>query len=237
MIQTRKTPYGIASFACCILAGILFTSCAFATDMRVGIIGTDTSHVLEFTKLLNDASNPDHVPGASVVAAFKGGSPDIPSSRDRVEGFSAELKDKWHVRLVSQIRDLCPLVDGILLESGMAEFTSTSSGKPRSAENLYSSINPSPPRSPAHRKSLKLRKPTKFHGSAPRPCALEQSRQCALQISPEPRFGDRGHLKNISSSIFPGRNSFHRDALHHHGTRRRAGNAHLYPRCRCADRI
>ena len=117
MMQTKMSPYGIASFACCILAGILFTSCAFASDLRLGIIGTDTSHVVEFTKLLNDASNPDHVPGARVVAAFKGGSPDIPSSRDRVEGFSAELKDKWHVQFVSQIRDLCPLVDGILLES------------------------------------------------------------------------------------------------------------------------
>jgi Oxidoreductase family, NAD-binding Rossmann fold len=117
MMQTRKTPYRIASFACCILAAILFTSRAFATDLRLAIIGTDTSHVVEFTKLLNDASTPDHVPGARVVAAFKGGSPDMPTSRDRVEGFSAELKDKWHVRLVSQIRDLCPLVDGILLES------------------------------------------------------------------------------------------------------------------------
>jgi hypothetical protein len=117
MMQTRKSPYRIASFACCILAGILFTSRAFATDLRLGIIGTDTSHVVEFTKLLNDASNPDHVPGARVVAVFKGGSPDIPSSRDRVEGFSAELKDQWHVQFVSQIRDLCPLVDGILLES------------------------------------------------------------------------------------------------------------------------
>jgi hypothetical protein len=36
---------------------------------------------------------------------------------DRVEGFSKELKDKWHVWFVSEIRDLCPLVDGILLES------------------------------------------------------------------------------------------------------------------------
>lgn len=117
MIQTRRTPYRIASFACCILAAILFTSRAFATDLRLGIIGTDTSHVVEFTKLLNDASNPDHVPGARVVAAFKSASPDMPKSRDRVEGFSAELKDKWHVRFVSQIRDLCRLVDGILLES------------------------------------------------------------------------------------------------------------------------
>jgi Oxidoreductase family, NAD-binding Rossmann fold len=117
MTQTRKISYRIASFVSCFLATILFTSRAFATDLRLGIIGTDTSHVVEFTKLLNDDSNQDHLPGARVVAAFKSDSPDIPNSRDRVEAFSAELKDKWHVQFVSQIRDLCPLVDGILLES------------------------------------------------------------------------------------------------------------------------
>jgi hypothetical protein len=117
MIQTRRTLYRIAPFACCILAAILFTSCALATDLRLGIIGTDTSHAVEFTKILNNASNPDHVPNARVVAAFKGGSPDIPSSRDRVEKFAAELQKIWHIQFVKQIRDLCPLVDGILLES------------------------------------------------------------------------------------------------------------------------
>ncbi len=117
MIQTRRTPYRITSFACCILAAILFTSPAFATDLRLGIIGTDTSHVVEFTKILNNPSNPDYVPGARVVAAFKGGSPDIPSSHDRVEKFAAELQTTWHIQFVKQIRDLCPLVDDILLES------------------------------------------------------------------------------------------------------------------------
>lgn len=117
MIQARPTPYRIASFACCILAAILFSSPAFATDLRLGVIGTDTSHVMEFTKILNDASNPDHVPGARVVAAFKGGSPDISSSHDRVEKFAAELQKTWHVQFVKQISDLCPLVDDILLES------------------------------------------------------------------------------------------------------------------------
>jgi Oxidoreductase family, NAD-binding Rossmann fold len=117
MRQTRKTPYRIASFGCCILAAILFASRAFAADLRLGIIGTDTSHAVEFTKILNNDSNPDHVPGARVVAAFKGGSPDIPSSHDRVEKFAAELQNTWHIQFVKQIRDLCPLVDGILLES------------------------------------------------------------------------------------------------------------------------
>ena len=77
----------------------------------------NTSHVVEFTKLLNDPSVRGHVFGAVVGAAFKGGSPDIPLSRDRVEGFSEELTEQWHIRFVKQIHDLCPMVDGILLES------------------------------------------------------------------------------------------------------------------------
>jgi len=102
---------------CVFLGAIFSTSCAVASDLRLGFIGTDTSHVVELTKLLNNPSAPEHVPGAVVVAAFKGGSPDIPLSRNRVEGFSKELKDKWHIPFVEQIRDLCPLVDGILIES------------------------------------------------------------------------------------------------------------------------
>src|SRR5215467_10001174 len=55
-------------------------------EHKIGIIGCDTSHVTAFTKLLNDKSDPNHVPGARVVAAFKGGSPDVESSRARVDG-------------------------------------------------------------------------------------------------------------------------------------------------------
>ena len=52
-------------------------------EIKVGMIGLDTSHVTAFTKLLNDKSDLNHVPGARVVAAFKGGSPDVESSRPR----------------------------------------------------------------------------------------------------------------------------------------------------------
>src|ERR1044071_717466 len=52
---------------------VLFAwSAATAADIRLGIIGTDTSHVVVFTQMFNDPSRPDHVPGARVVAAFKG---------------------------------------------------------------------------------------------------------------------------------------------------------------------
>ncbi len=87
------------------------------SDLRVGIIGLDTSHVVEFTRILNDSSAADHVPGARVVAAFKGGSPDIEASASRVEGFAAQLRDKWQVELVPDIPGLCAKVDAVLLES------------------------------------------------------------------------------------------------------------------------
>jgi hypothetical protein len=85
--------------------------------IRVGLIGLDTSHAVAFTELLNDDSRPDHVPGARVVAAFKGGSPDIQASSSRIEKFTAEVRDKWHVELVDSIAALVQKVDAVLLTS------------------------------------------------------------------------------------------------------------------------
>ena len=85
--------------------------------IRLGMIGLDTSHCIEFTKIFNDLANPEHVPGFRVVAAYKGGSPDIDASRNRVEGFTAELRDKWKIKIVDDIPTLCTLVDAVLEES------------------------------------------------------------------------------------------------------------------------
>ena len=60
--------------------------------LRAGIIGLDTSHVVAFTQLLNAANPKPEVAGVRVVAAYPGGSPDIPSSRDRVEGFTKDAQ-------------------------------------------------------------------------------------------------------------------------------------------------
>jgi predicted dehydrogenase len=84
---------------------------------RLGIIGLDTSHVVAFTKAFNDPADPGYVPGARVVAAFKGGSSDIEASRNRLEKFTTELREKWKVEIVPDIPALCNKVDGILLES------------------------------------------------------------------------------------------------------------------------
>jgi len=90
---------------------------AAAATLRLGIVGTDTSHVTAFTQILNDESSPDHVPGGHVVAAYKGGSPDIESSATRVDKFADELRTKWKVRFYTSIPELCQNVDAVLLES------------------------------------------------------------------------------------------------------------------------
>ena len=88
-----------------------------AEQLRLGLIGLDTSHVVAFTKILNDTKNSQHIPGGKVVAAFKGGSPDIPSSRDRVDRFTKTLVNDYGVKLYPSIEAMCREVDAVLLES------------------------------------------------------------------------------------------------------------------------
>ncbi len=85
--------------------------------LKAGIIGLDTSHVVAFTKLLNAEKPGPSLSGVRVVAAYPGGSADIPSSRDRVPGFTRELKEKYGVEIVGSIDELLAKVDVVLLES------------------------------------------------------------------------------------------------------------------------
>jgi len=88
-----------------------------AAELRIGMIGLDTSHVIAFTKLLNDPKAKGHVEGGKVVAAFKGGSRDVESSWSRVEGYTKQLQEEFGVRIVPTIEELCRGVDAVLLES------------------------------------------------------------------------------------------------------------------------
>ncbi len=85
--------------------------------IRAGIIGLDTSHVVAFTKLFNAETPRPDVAGVRIVAAYPGGSPDIPSSRDRVVGFTNDLRSKFGVTIVDSIDELLAKVDVVLLES------------------------------------------------------------------------------------------------------------------------
>ena len=81
---------------------------------RLGIIGLDTSHVTAFTNEINKKTS-EH--GFKVVVGYPGGSPDVPSSANRVEGFTQQLREKHGLEIVDSIEELCRKVDGVLLES------------------------------------------------------------------------------------------------------------------------
>lgn len=85
--------------------------------IRIGMIGLDTSHVIAFTRLINDTDHPGHVPGGRVVAAYKGGSPDVEASRTRVDGFTDRLREDFGVKIVDTIEALGKEVDAVMLMS------------------------------------------------------------------------------------------------------------------------
>jgi len=85
--------------------------------LKIGLIGLDTSHAPEFTRLLNDESGKDHVPGGRVVAAFPGGSPDMDVSRNRVDGFTKTLREKYSVEMKDGPEAVAEAVDLVMILS------------------------------------------------------------------------------------------------------------------------
>jgi predicted dehydrogenase len=81
--------------------------------LRAGMIGTDTSHVPAFAEILR--SHPEWK--IHLVAAFKGGSPDLATSANRVEGFAKTAHEKYGVEFVETIDALLTKVDVVLLTS------------------------------------------------------------------------------------------------------------------------
>src|SRR5437588_9231911 len=88
-----------------------------ARQLKAGIIGLDTSHVVAFASLLNGAKARGVLADVRIVAAYPGGSPDLPDSRNRIEGFTRTLRDELKVEIVDSIEALLKKVDVVLLES------------------------------------------------------------------------------------------------------------------------
>jgi hypothetical protein len=106
------------AFVKMLLLALFAALCIYPADLRIGIIGTDTSHVPAFTAMLNSADGAkDHVAGARVVAAYKGGSKDIENSISRVDQYAEEVRTKWGVEIVPDIATLLGKVDAVLLSS------------------------------------------------------------------------------------------------------------------------
>jgi len=111
-LGTQSLPAGLA-LAASVVCGMGLS----AADLRIGIIGCDTSHATAFTETLNNPAAKGHLAGGKVVAAFKGGSPDVEESARRVDQYARTLAEKYGVKFYDRIEDLCQNVDVVLLES------------------------------------------------------------------------------------------------------------------------
>lgn len=113
----------LRSICGCVLVGFVVAAFAVsgqsaepARPLKAGIIGLDTSHVIAFTKLLNDPNASGDLADVRVVAGYPGGSPDLPSSRDRVGNYTEQLRGMG-VEICDSIDELLEKVDVVLLES------------------------------------------------------------------------------------------------------------------------
>jgi len=94
----------------------LFAKDSYARGKRIGIIGLDTSHSIEFTKVLNAVDASSDFAGYKVVAAYPYGSLDIESSAKRIPGYIEDVK-KMGVEIVDSIPALLEKVDVVMLET------------------------------------------------------------------------------------------------------------------------
>ncbi len=103
-------------FALTALSLILCLSAAAQNVRRIGIIGLDTSHSTAFTELLNGDGDDPFVRSFEVVAAYPYGSRTIPSSYNRIAGYTEEVK-KHGVVICDSIDQLLEMVDFVMIET------------------------------------------------------------------------------------------------------------------------
>lgn len=85
-------------------------------ELKVGIIGLDTSHAIAFTKEFNNPAAKEDLSGCKVVAAYPKGSPDIESSTSRIPKYTEDVK-ALGVEIVDSVEELVKRVDCVLLET------------------------------------------------------------------------------------------------------------------------
>ena len=96
-----------------LLGGLVIT---LQAQVKIGIIGLDTSHSTAFTKLLNGDDKKAEYNDFRIVAAYPYGSKTIKSSYDRIPGYIEEV-EKYGVEVVNSIAELLNKVDCVMLET------------------------------------------------------------------------------------------------------------------------
>ena len=99
----------------CVLMAVVAAAVTASAEIKVGIIGLDTSHAIAFTKIMNVDKDPG-VAGFRMVAAYQWGSKDIVSSTNRYPKYIPQMKEMG-VEIVPTIDDLLAKVDCVCLET------------------------------------------------------------------------------------------------------------------------
>src|SRR6266704_951467 len=113
--QLGRTPGFRITLATLVLNFAVNTPAADPAPLKAGMIGLDTSHVPAFAKIFNNPKALGDLAGIKVVVGYPGGT-DIPASRDRVKGFTEQLRGMG-IEIVDSISKLVEKVDVVLLES------------------------------------------------------------------------------------------------------------------------
>jgi predicted dehydrogenase len=105
------------------------------TELKVGMVGLDTSHCEAFARILHDETYEFHLPGAKIVGIYPGGSSQFAKSRERVQGFTDTLHKVYGAQVYDDLATLAGRVDAILLESvdsrqHAEQFAQLAVGKP-----------------------------------------------------------------------------------------------------------
>jgi len=118
MVRRTFLKTGALAGAGLLTAGLTFgkQDIRVANGRRVGMIGLDTSHVIEFTKILNAEDASSDLGGYRVVAAYPHGSRDIESSVSRIPAYTDQMREMG-VQIVDSIAELLKITDVIMLET------------------------------------------------------------------------------------------------------------------------
>src|SRR5258708_4203251 len=96
-----KTAF-LLSLAAVFVMSICTIGQAAEPQLKIGVIGLDTSHAIAFTKELNSASAPPELANCRVIAAYPKRSADIESSTSRIPKYTEDVK-QMDVEIVGSI--------------------------------------------------------------------------------------------------------------------------------------
>jgi predicted dehydrogenase len=67
--------------------------------------------------MLNNQGDAHHIEGARAVVAFPGGSPDFDLSRDRVEGYTKQIREEFGVEMLGSAAEVAQNCDAVIIHA------------------------------------------------------------------------------------------------------------------------